>query len=179
MSSFFEKISPREKLFLLGGATLIGFVFLYLYVIDPTQSKTILLNQLIPKKESAIQSFNSLSDEYIFLETGIRSIEGRLSQKNQFSLLSYIEKVATQHQVRDKIANIRSMTPISQSPYQEIPMEVKLEGIPLAHIISLLATLETAPYYLRIKRLNIKTRYDESDKDKLDVTFVVSAYEKM
>ena len=174
---FLNKISHREKIFLLGGSALVGLIILYLYFIDPTQSKTVLLNQLIPKKESEIRSLDALFDEYLVLATGIQLIENRLPPKNQFSLLSYIEKIAVQNQVRDKIVNIRSITAILQSPYQEVPMEVKMEAIPLARAISFLSTLEIAPYYLKIKRLNMKTRYDEPDQ--LDVTFVVSAYEKM
>jgi len=177
MFSFFQKISHREKIFLLGGSSLVGLIVLYLYFIDPAQSKSILLSQLIPKKESEMQSFHALSNEYLLLANGMKSLENRLPQSNQFSLLSYIEKIAEQNQVRDKIVNIRSMTAVLQLPYQEIPMEVKMEAIPLARIISFLATIETAPYYLRIKRLNMKTRYDEPDQ--LDVTFVVSAYEKV
>ena len=56
-------------------------------------------------------------------------------------------------------------------------MEVKMEDIPLSGIVPYLAALENAPYYIRIKRLNVKTRY--ADPEKLDVTFVVSSYEKL
>ncbi len=175
--SFLAKLSQREKRFLFVGGALIALILLYLYLIDPIRQRTAQLDQLIPKQEEAIKTLSSLSEEYRFLSTQIKAIESRMPEKNQFSPLSYLEDVARQNDVRDKISYIRSMVPVPQALYQEIPMEVKMEDISLSRIVPYLSTLENAPYFLRVKRLNIKTRY--ADPEKLDVIFVVSSYEKM
>ena len=174
---FLKKLSKREKLFLLGGSALIGFIAVYLYFIEPIRERVIKLNQLIPQKEQDLHTFNDLSKEYLFLSTQIKNIENRIPQKNQFSPLSYLENIAKQNRVREQIVYIRSMTPVSQVAYQEIPLEVKMEDIPLSRIVPYLAAIENAPYLLRVKRLSMKTRFE--DAEKLDVTFIVSSYEKM
>ena len=44
-------------------------------------------------------------------------------------------------------------------------------------VLPFLTAIESAPYYLRVKRLAMKSRF--SDSTYLDVTFVVSSYEKI
>jgi hypothetical protein len=174
---FLARLSQREKRFLFVGSTLIALILFYLYLIDPIRQRTVQLDQLIPKQAVALKTLSGLSEEYRFLSTQIKAIEGRLPEKNQFSPLSYLEDIASRNDVRDRISYIRSMVPVPQAGYQEIPMEVKMEDISLSRIVPYLSTLENAPYFLRIKRLNIKTRY--ADPEKLDVIFVVSSYEKL
>ncbi len=170
-------LAPREKIFLFGGSLFTALLLVYFFLIDPMWERTRLLSRLIPQKEEELKRFKTLQEEYLFLSAEINNIEQRLPQKDQFSPLSYLEAVATKNQIRENIAYIRSMPPISERPYAELPVEVRLEDIALHQIIPFLSTIENAPYFLRVKRLNIKTRF--ADPKKLDVTFVVSSYEKL
>jgi hypothetical protein len=175
--SFLSKLTPREKVFLLAGIPLTVLILVYVLLIEPMQERASLNLRLIPKKESEIARLGSLSDEYQALSGEIEAIEGRLPGKGHFAPLSYLELIAKQNQVRENIVSIRSIPPAEQAPYFEVPMEVKMENMTLMRIVPFLNTIESSPYFLRIKRLNIKTR--TSEPDKLDVTFVVSSYEKM
>jgi hypothetical protein len=56
-------------------------------------------------------------------------------------------------------------------------VEVKVENISLDQAVVFLDAIERSNYFLRIKRLNIRTR--STDSKKLDITFVVSSYEKI
>ncbi len=177
MNTFLAKLSPREKLFLLVGGGISAVILLFIFLISPITERTAFLSEMIPKKEKELKQFKRLQEEYFFLSGQIKEVEARLPQKNQFSPLSYLEDIAKKNDVRQNIAYIRSVPAIAQKPYQEIPVEVKLEGIPLDRIVSLIDAIETSPYFLRVKRLNLRTRF--SDPKKLDITFVVSSYEKM
>jgi general secretion pathway protein M len=177
MNTFLAKLSPREKLFLLVGGGISAVILLFIFLISPITERTAFLSEMIPKKEKELKQFKHLQEEYFFLSGQIKEVEARLPQKNQFSPLSYLEDIAKKNDVRQNIAYIRSVPAIAQKPYQEIPVEVKLEGIPLDRIVSLIDAIETSPYFLRVKRLNLRTRF--SDPKKLDITFVVSSYEKM
>ncbi len=170
------KLSKRETVFLLAGGAFTVSLLVYLFLIEPIREQTVLSSRLIPQKEEEILKLRRLSEKYVALSARMKEIEGRLPGANQFSLLSYLEKIAKQNQVRENISSIRAIPPVTQAPYREIPMEVKMENISLLRIIPFLNTIENAPYFLRIKRLSIKTRVSEPQK--LDVTFVVSSYEK-
>jgi type II secretory pathway component PulM len=177
MNLFLSKLSPREKLFLLVGGVSVLVVLIFVFLISPITERTILLSQIIPKKEKELKQFKRLEAEYLFLSRQIKVVETNLPQKNQFSPLSYLEEIAKKNDVRQNIAHIRSVPAIPQKPYEEIPVEVKLENVSLDRIVSFIDAIETSPYFLRVKRLNLRTR--SSDPKKLDITFVVSSYEKM
>ncbi len=176
MNLFLAKLSNREKIFLLAGGAIGTFILLFIFLINPIWERANLLSRLIPQKEKDLKQFGRLSEEYFFLSSQMKEVEARLPQKNQFSPLSYLEEIAKKNDVRGNITYIRSVPAIFQKPYQEIPVEVKVENIPLARMIPFIDAVEHSPYFLRIKRLDMRTRL--SDPKKLDVTFVVSSYEK-
>lgn len=177
MNLFLAKLSPREKIFLLIGGVASAFIFMFVFLISPIQDRTARLSQMIPQKEKELKQFKRFEEEYLFLSGQIKDVEARLPQKNKFSPLSYLEEIAKKNDVRQNIAYIRSVPAIAQKPYQEIPVEVKVENIPLDKVVPLIDAIEHSPYFLRVKRLNVRTR--SSDPKKLDITFVVSSYEKM
>ncbi|MBI3359054.1 MAG: type II secretion system protein M [Nitrospirae bacterium] len=177
MNRFLAKLSTREKIFLLAGGGICALIFLFIFLINPLWERTEQLSRLMPQKEKELEQFRRLAEEYFFLSGQMKEVEARLPQRNQFSPLSYLEEIAKKNEVRGNIAYIRSVPAIFQKPYQEVPVEVKLENIPLARTVPFIDAIEHAPYFLRIKRLNLRTRL--SDPKNLDITFVVSSYEKM
>ena len=152
---------------------LVGYVFF----LGPAWERMVQLDRLIPQKEKEAGEFATLRENYLAVSNGIREMERRLPTQNQFSPLSFLEENATKNQIRANIAYIRPLPPQIHEPYREIPVEVKVENVSLARVISFLSAIENAPYTLRIKRLSMKTRF--SDPALMDVTFVVSSYEKI
>ncbi|MEK7286280.1 MAG: type II secretion system protein GspM [Nitrospirota bacterium] len=177
MSFSLSNISTREKVFLLTGGALATLILLYVFLLDPIQERTQQLSRLIPQKEEDLGAFSRLQEEYFFISDQMKQIEARLPQQGQFSPLSYLEGIAKQSDVRGNIAYIRSVPTIVRAPYMEIPVEVKLEAVTLDRAIFFLDAIERSNYFLRIKRLNIRTL--SSDAKKLDVVFVVASYEKI
>jgi hypothetical protein len=177
MTLSLAKISIREKIFLFAGGAIVVSILLYLFVFDPIRERAILLSRLIPQKENELNAFSALQEEHSFLSAQMKQVEGRLPEKNRFSPLSYIEAIAKENDVRGNIAYIRSVAAIVREPYREIPVEVKVEDISLDRAVAFLDAIEHSVYFLRIKRLNIRTR--ASDSNQLDMTFAVSSYEKL
>jgi len=175
LETSFTKLSQREKVFLLVGGGFAVVVVLYLLLIEPAWNRSAELSRLIPKKQEELRRLKMLTEEYQSLSARISGLKNQLQEGKTFSPLSYLEEIASQNQVRENIAYIRPMMPVIQEPYQEIPMEVKMENIPLDRLVPFLKTIEEATHFLRIKRLEIRTQV--SDSKKLDVTFVVASYE--
>lgn len=171
------RLSRRERWVLGGGALVAFFLVGYLAVLDPALERMGQLDRLIPQKEKELREFTDLKERYLTLSNGIKAVEQRLPLQNQFSPLSFLEENATRNQIRANIAYIRPLTPQVHEPYREIPVEVKVENVSLARVVPFLTSIENAPQPLRIKRLSMKTRF--SDPALMDVTFVVSSYEKI
>ncbi|HEY5599256.1 MAG TPA: type II secretion system protein GspM [Candidatus Manganitrophaceae bacterium] len=174
--SFFARLSPRERFILGGGAAAVFLLVGYFVFAAPLLDRMEALDRLIPQKEKEVREFIRLKEEYQGLSKIVEKIEGRLPSRNQFSPLSFLEERAAKNQIRGNIAYIRPLAPQVREPYHEIPVEVRMENVTLAQMVPFLASVEAAPYYLRIKRLSMKTRF--SDPSYLDATFVVSSYEK-
>lgn len=165
----------REKGILGGGIFIAFFLVGYVAWFSPAVERMVLLNRLIPQKEKEIGAFEHLLDEYRAVLDGIQNIERRLPTEGRFSTLSFLEEIATQNKIRKNIATIRPLSPRLHESYREIPVEVKVENVTLVQIIPFLDAIEGGS--LHIKRLAMKTRF--SDPAFLDVTFVVSSYEKI
>lgn len=171
------RLSPRER-WILGGGAVLGLVLIvYSMLVGPILDRMAILDRLIPQKEKEAREFAALKGEYLSVSEGIQQIERRLPTTNQFSPLSFLEETATKNQIRPNIAYIRPLAPQLHDPYREIPVEVKVENVTLARMISFLSAVENAPYPIRIKRLTMKTRF--SDPSLMDLTFLVSSYERM
>lgn len=174
---FVNRLSPRER-WILGGGGLVALLLVgYVALLGPAWERMTQLDRLIPQKEKEAGEFANLRENYVAVSNGIREMERRLPVQNQFSPLSFLEENATKNQIRTNIAYIRPLAPQIHEPYREIPVEVKVENVTLARIIPFLSAIENAPHILRIKRLTMKTRF--SDPSLMDITFVVSSYEKM
>ena len=174
---FLLRLSRRER-WILGGGGLVTLLLVgYVTFLGPAWERMVQLDRLIPQKEKEVGEFANLREDYTALSSGIQKIERRLPTQNQFSPLSFLEENATKNQMRANIAYIRPLPPQVHEPYREIPVEVKVENVSLARMISFLSAIENAPHTLRIKRLTMKTRF--SDPALMDITFVVSSYEKI
>jgi general secretion pathway protein M len=69
------------------------------------------------------------------------------------------------------------MKPTVSTPsevYNEESVEVKMEGVTLEQLVRYLYQIETSPQLLKIKKLDIKPRYD--NRQILTATFRVSAF---
>ena len=169
--------TPRERVFLIGGIATATLLVVYFSWVSPTWERMALLDRLIPQKEREVMEFSRLRQRYVRLSQQIKNMEGSLAMPQRASSLSFLEEMATQHQVRKNITTLRPLPPRIDLPYREVPVEVKLENVTLSQVIPFLAAIERSPSLSRIKQLVIKTRF--SDATFLDMVFVVSSYEKM
>jgi hypothetical protein len=174
-----DGITSRERLYLIiGGMTLIG---LLLYgVVSATASyldRMKGLDRLIRQKQEALTTLDQIRREYVRIKNQTGSLDERI-QKDQgrFSLLSFLESLAGTADVRARIAYMRPQTMAMVDQYRETSVEMKIENVTLDQAVRFLSSIEQAPHVLKIKNLHFRTRY--ANPQFLDVTFLVSTYEK-
>ena len=179
LKNFFETRSRREQLFLLAAGVVVAGFLLYGLIRLPFtyQARMGSLDRLIFQKEADLKQLAELKAQYQKLNDQVSQIEAKISQNQQgFSLLSYLEEVATNVHIRSNIAYMRPQSLPLSGGYREVAVEVKVENAPLDQIIRLLTALEQSPHLLKVRRLHLKTRF--ADPNFLDAVFLLSTYEK-
>ena len=174
-----EARSGREKVVLLAGCVIVAGFLLYGLIQLPFAylQRMETLDRLIVQKEDDLKQLAELKIQYQKLHDRVGGIETKIAQDRQgFSLLSYLEEVATTVKIRSNIAYMRPQTMPQSGGYREMAVEVKVENAPLGQIVRLLTALEQSPHVLKIRRLHLKTRF--ADPNYLDAVFLLSTYEK-
>lgn len=170
-------LSIRERAFLVSGGIFLLVIITYNGILSPFADRMRVLDRLISQKEVNLKEIVKLREEHLRLKKNLDIIEEKLSRKKEdFSLLSYIEKIAVDQRIRTNITSMKPQASPLLDGYREVSVEVEIENTTLDQIVSLLTYIEDSPYLLKIKRLHLKTRY--ADPQYLDATFIVVTYEK-
>jgi Tfp pilus assembly protein PilO len=174
-----DGITSRERLYLIiGGVSLIGLLIYGVYsaagsYLDRMKG----LDRLIRQKQEALTTLDQIQREYVRIKRQVGSLDERIQKdQGQFSLLSFLESLAGTADVRTRIAYMRPQAAVPMDPYREISVEMKIENVTLDQAVRFLSAIEQAPHVLKIKNLHFRTRY--ANPQFLDVTFLVSTYEK-
>lgn len=172
------RISLRERIF-LGIGSIVGIsVVIYFFMITPLLERTKVLDRLLIQKDKEVDEINLLKNNYLQIKSKISSIDEKLArQKEGFSLLSFLEGIATKDEIRKNIIYMRPQNLSTMENYRILSVEVKLDELRMGQIIEFISSIENSPYLLRVKRIHMKTRY--SDPKFLDTTIVISTFEKI
>ncbi len=168
--AFLTRLSSRERRVVVVGTILSVLIGVYFLWLEPTLSRTRKLDRLIPQKEAQAAAFAVQQELYLSLSQKILQAERRMHGAR--SPLVFVEEIAAQNRLREKIVSIRPLPTQTRLSYQEVSAEVKIEQVRFAEALPFLRALELAP--AKIQRLAIKSRF--SDSSLLDITFVVSSY---
>jgi general secretion pathway protein M len=176
-ADFLDQRTPRERQMLALMAGAIGLWLIYWLVLG------LLLNPLEASRKSvqararALQDILIIQSDYRRLESQVASLDRMIRSGRHGNVLSRLEMMASQAQIKDKIT---SMDPKSSPPndlYRESVIEVRLKNVNLKQLVDYLFRIERASELLKIKRLRIKTRSDNPGY--LDVNFRVSSFQPL
>lgn len=171
------RLSPREQLFVGGGAAAAVAVGFWLWVWAPVREHVDLLERRVEAKRAELRETRELAAHFERLRSRIEGIEAHLRRSRDFSILSYLEALAKRQQVQDRIVQMKPKTGESTRHYRENAVEIRMEKIRLPDLVRYLHQVESSPELLRVKQIQIRPRFD--DPDLLDVRFQVAAYEPL
>jgi len=174
-----DRITPRERIYLIiAGVTVIGLLFYGIYSAAVSYLDRVKgLDRLIRQKEEALATLGQFRREYVQIKGQVGSLDERIRKdQGNFSLLSFLESLAGTTDVRSKIAYMRPQAAVPVDQYREVSVEMKIENVTLDQAVRFLSAIEQAPHVLKIKNLHFRTRF--ANQQYLDVTFLVSTYEK-
>ena len=174
--NFWRNLQPRERLF-VGGAGAVLVVFLiFKLTIDPMLKRSADLDRQIVAARQQLNELRTLQQAYQRQKSVVDSINNQLKKQPNFAIFSRLEELAGQTGIRSKIVHMRPKPTVStpNEVYKEESVEVKMEGVTLEQLVQYLYQVENSPQLLKIKRLEMKPRFD--NRQILTTTFHVSAF---
>jgi general secretion pathway protein M len=172
--NFFRNLQTRERLFVGGaGAALILFL-LFKLMIGPMLDRSAALDRQIVGARSQLTELRTMQQDYQRQKSVVDNINNQLKKQPNFAIFSRLEELAGQTGIRNKILHMKPIVSTPSEVYNEESVEVRMEGITLEQLVRYLHQVENSPQLLKIKRLEMKPRFD--NRQILLATFRVSAF---
>jgi len=170
-------LAHRERIIVaVGGAVLLASL-LFLLIVDPLLIRIDKLEHQAIRKQKERSELALLAGESSTKQARLAQREQRLPPANgTFSLLAFMEEVATSSQIRDRIVGMQPQTPTTIQGYQENAVDLRLDGVQLPQLLALLIAVEQAPYDVQVRHLQIRPKYD--NQINLDASLRIVTYVK-
>jgi general secretion pathway protein M len=154
MKTFWDRLSKRQQLTVAGGAGLVLVMLLIQLLILPFVDAQKTLNQAIRNNEKTLREMMLLAGDYQLLKRQEGRIQQALASRPQnFSLFSHLEKIAGDAGVKSNIKSINAAKGAISGPYEELPVDIRLEKITLKQITDFLYLLESPQELIRVKKI--------------------------
>jgi len=169
-------LTRREMWTLAIAGALVILILGYLGVDAVLQSYNTLEDKTRVEKEE-MKRITRLREQYRQTHSQLQAIREQMEQADKgFSPVSFIEDLATKEQIRGNMGAAKQKTIPLGEDYKEDLVEIELNDIPLQELVNFVHKIENSGHLLRVKRLKIKTRFD--NRNLLHVTMQVSTYSK-
>lgn len=169
-------LSQRDQRMLIGLGAFLLLMTLY-FSIDSVVQKYDKLEGKIVKKREEVENLTLLREQYMEAHKQLTKIKEKLDKMEKgFSVLSFIEDLANKQNIRDNIGSVKPKTIPLNDDYDESIVELKVDNVSLSELVDFIYKIENSGHLLKVKRLRIKTRYD--NRDLLNVTLQVTTYKR-
>ncbi|HXF93694.1 MAG TPA: type II secretion system protein GspM [Nitrospiraceae bacterium] len=156
-----KALAQRERVVVGAGAAVIGAALVFVAAVDPLLERLDRLERQAARKQREIREVAALGAEYAALQARLSRLEDRLPPPGaQFSLVAFVEEVASQTRVRERIVGMQPQPPTATHSYQETSVDLRLDGVSFSDLLALLVELEQAPYGVQVRHLKLKPKYD-------------------
>jgi general secretion pathway protein M len=172
--NFWRNMQPRERLSLGGAGAMLVLFLIFKFAIDPLSKHSADLDRQIVTARRQLAELRTMQQEYQRQKTVVDSINSQLKKQQNVAIFSRLEEFAGQTGIRNKILYMKPTVSTPSEVYNEESVEVKMEGVTLEQLVRYLHQIENSPQLLKIKRLEIKSRFD--NRQILTATFRVSAF---
>lgn len=170
--SLLARLSPRERSAVGAAAAVFGLTVGYALIIDPLWEMHARLQARIATKEREVREITVLRRTYEALRQEVEGL--RLPQGPAPSPFAVLEGLATTTFGRDKLTAINPAGHETHEGVEQETIELKLSGVSLQEVVTLLYKMDTASSMLRCTNLTIKKRY--KDPYTFDVALTTIAF---
>ena len=170
--SLLARLSPRERSAVSIAAIALGLTMGYAFIVDPLWEMYARLQARIATKEREVREIAMLRRTYEALRQEVEGL--RPPQGPTPSPFAVLEGLATTTFGRDKLTAINPTGHETHEGVEQETIELKLSGVSLQDVVTLLYKMDTASSLLRCTNLTIKKRY--KDPYTFDVALTAIAF---
>lgn len=154
MKTFWDKLPKRQQLAIAcGGGLVLVMLLMQLFILPFMEAKKT-VNQSIRNNEKTLAEMLLLAKDYQILKRQAGKIQQVLARRApNFSLFSYLEKIAGDAGVKSSIKSMNAAKGAISGPYEELPVDIRLEKITLRQLTDFLYLLESPQELIRVKRI--------------------------
>ena len=168
-------LSRRETLFVSIGGAFVLAIFGYWFIISPAMHGFQGKAKSIERKTKDLKEVIGLQDEYLTMKAQMGDLEKTLSKGEKGVSPKFLEDLAEKRRIKENITSMNPKTTPMNDDFNESSVEIRIDKIPLEDLVKYLFDIENSSKFLKVKRLRIKTRYDDFNYH--DITFSVSTLE--
>lgn len=173
VSVAFDNLSPRDQILaLVLSMTLFAMVLGfggYLVKRDLGKRET-----RIAAKVSKLQEIGQLRSDYQRRLREQQQLASRVRRNNNMRILSYLENLSTNAGLTLKGASERQGEATGSDAVKEEAAEVRIDNVSLDRLYDFLRRIEEGNPLVKVRRLKIKTRFD--NKEMLDASVTVGTF---
>lgn len=122
-------------------------------------------------KKKELSAMAVLKTGYLGKKAALDAVSQRAAAAGEAPAAA-IEEIAKRTGVKDRIASLKPLEEKSTPGYVDKPVEVRLEGVDLNHLVNFIYQAEAGPKLMVVRELSMKARFE--DPDLLDVTMKIS-----
>lgn len=171
--SAFDNLSSREQVMVL---SMFGALFFTVIGVG-----SFLIQRDLASRERRIEAKTKKLEEAAALRSNYqrrlaeqKRIASQVKRNNNVRLLSYLEKLSQQSNVSLKNASERPGEATGSDSVKEEAAEVKISNVSLDRLHDFLKRIEEGNQLVKVRRLRIKTRFDNPEM--LDAVITVGTY---
>ena len=154
MNDFWNNLSRRQQYAMSIGCAVVLALLLAQFLLFPLLEAKKTVSRAIKSNEKILSEMALLSAEYRGLKQHEEGIQQSLARRSRdFTLFSHLERVAGEAGVKANIKYINASKGSASGPYEELPVEIKLEKITLKQLTDFFYILESPQDLIRIKKL--------------------------
>jgi general secretion pathway protein M len=166
-----KQMSNREKYFVGFAVVIIVGVVLYQFVYAPfVDGKRSKVNQIATKR-GQLEEMVAMQGEFRALREKTQSVQRMAGDKDKgFTLFSFLEKLAGNTGVKDKISYMKPSTSVQKETQVALSLvEMKLQGVDLKKLMEFLYQVETSPNGVFVRGVSLT----KTGKDKKLLTAIL------
>jgi general secretion pathway protein M len=156
IKTLWNKLDAKQRKIVAGAAIFVCIALILEIVVFPFAETREKLTKAIKVNQKKLAEINELSTEFALLEAKTAAIKRSVSMHGaDFTLFSYLEKKATQANVRGRIKYMNSSRGTQSSSFEESLVDMKLDKITIKQLTDFLYYAESPADLVRIKKITV------------------------
>ena len=156
IKEFWNKLDPKQRKLVAGAAIFVFIALIMELAVFPFWDAQKKLTKAINTNQKKLGEISALAAEFDSLEAKTAAIRRTASARGaDFTLFSYLEKKATQANVRGRIKYMNSSRGTQSDSFEESLIYMKLDKITVIQLTDFLYFAESPADLVRIKKITI------------------------